>query len=177
MTTVDTRIAEGAAHPEPAFVLDLRSHRGLRGPYTAGGQLLRHIVPELTEIEPGVMRPLATAVVAIAPDLAGFVPTRPQTLTDLAEGNERTRFYPVQRTRDLAYLVSELVRVWAQARHPEGVLLRWWELQDADHHRRAAGRDDPPPGGPGTGRHRRRRPPAAGGGRHARSARPAVHRR
>src|SRR5580698_6700698 len=113
-------------------VCDLRSHRRLRGPYTAGGELLRHIVPELLSVDPALVKPASTAVVAIAPDLEGAVPVRPQTLTDLAEGNERTRFYAVQRTRDLAFMVSELVRAWAQACHPEGVTLRFWELAAAD---------------------------------------------
>jgi len=132
MTALDTRPITSAPSTPPAFVLDLRSHRRLRGPYTAAGELLRRIVPELRDLDPALVRPMATAVVAIAPDLEGEVPTRPQTLTDLADGDERTRFYPVQRTRDLAYLVSELIRVWAQTCHPEGVLLRWWELADAD---------------------------------------------
>jgi tetratricopeptide (TPR) repeat protein len=116
----------------PRHSCDLRSHRLLRGPYTAGGELLRHIVPELLNVSPGLVKPASTAVVAIAPDLEGAVPVRPQTLTDLAEGNERTRFYAVQRTRDLAYMVSELVLAWARACHPEGVTLRFWELAAAD---------------------------------------------
>src|ERR1700727_656590 len=116
----------------PPHLCDLRSHRRLRGPYTAGGELLRHIVPELLSVSPGLVKPASTAVVAIAPDLEGAVPVRPQTLTDLAEGNERTRFYAVQRTRDLAYMVSELVLAWARACHPEGVTLRFWELAAAD---------------------------------------------
>ena len=116
----------------PRHSCDLRSHRRLRGPYTAGGELLRHIVPELLTVNPGLVKPASTAVVAIAPDLEGAVPIRPQTLTDLAEGNERTRFYAVQRTRDLAYMVSELVLAWARACHPEGVTLRFWELAAAD---------------------------------------------
>lgn len=132
MTTLDTRPLLSAA-TRHGFVLDLRSHRRLRGPYTGGGALLRRIVPEVAGVDPHLLRPMATAVVAIAPDLeGGLLPMRPQTLTDLADGDERTRFYPIQRTRDLAYLVSELVRIWAQACHPEGVLLRWWELEDAD---------------------------------------------
>jgi tetratricopeptide (TPR) repeat protein len=114
------------------FTLDLRSNRRRRGPYTAGGQLLRYIVPELTAVDPALVRPMATAVVAIAPDLEAGVPPRPQTLTDLADGEERTRFYPVGRTRELAYLVRELVRVWAETCHPEGVRLQFWELADAD---------------------------------------------
>ncbi|HEY1919677.1 MAG TPA: tetratricopeptide repeat protein [Streptosporangiaceae bacterium] len=112
--------------------LDLRSHRNLRGPYTAGGELLRHVVPELMSADPALTKPAATAIAAIAPDLEGELPFRPQTLTDQAQGEERTRLYPSQRTRYLAFMVSELVKVWAQACHPEGVTLRFWELAEAD---------------------------------------------
>ncbi|MGL5825343.1 MAG: tetratricopeptide repeat protein [Nocardioides sp.] len=140
MTTVETHAVPARTVPGPSSVpttgsrrvLDLRCHRRLRGPYTGGGQLLRLIVPELAELDPELVRPMATAVVAIAPDLEGKAPPRPQTLTDQALGIERTRFYPVERTRDLAYLVSELLRIWVESCHPDGVLLRWWELAEAD---------------------------------------------
>src|ERR1700722_6238203 len=89
---------------------DLRSHRNLRGPYTAGGELLGFVVPKLMITDPEPAKPASTAIVAIAPDLENAAPPRPKTLTDLAEGNERTRFYPVQRTRDLAFMVAELVK-------------------------------------------------------------------
>lgn len=111
---------------------DLRGHRNLCGPYTAGGALLRFVVPELMIVDPELVKPASTAIVAIAPDLENAAPARPQTLTDLAEGNERTRFYAVQRTRDLAFMVSELVKAWARTCHPEGATLRFWDLPDAD---------------------------------------------
>jgi tetratricopeptide (TPR) repeat protein len=135
MTTLPTQPRPPSARvprrPE-RHTQDLRSHRNLRGPYTAGGQLLRRLVPELMSVDPDLIKPASTAVVAIAPDLESDVPIRPQTLTDLAQGDERTRFYAVQRTRDLAFMVSELVIVWARTCHPEGVTLRFWELADAD---------------------------------------------
>jgi len=111
---------------------DVRSHRNLRGPYTAGGELLRFVVPELMIIDPELAKPASTAIVAIAPDLENAAPPRPKTLTDLAEGTERTRFYAVQRTRDLAFMVAELVKSWARACYPQGVTLRFWDLPDAD---------------------------------------------
>ena len=134
MTTVDAGRTAPASSSQlfGRHTLDLRGHRNLRGPYTAGGELLRRVVPELMAVDPDLVKPSATAVVAIAPDLEGAAPVRPQTLTDLAQGDERTRFYPVQRTRDLAYMVSELVKVWGRSCHPEGVTLRFWELPEAD---------------------------------------------
>jgi tetratricopeptide (TPR) repeat protein len=133
MTMLPTGPAAALADAVPGrHAYDLRSHRNLRGPYTAGGDLLRLVVPELMSVDPGLVKPAATAVVAIAPDLENDAPIRPRTLTDMAQGDERTRFYAVQRTRNLAYMVSELVKVWARTCHPEGVTLRFWELPDAD---------------------------------------------
>ena len=135
MTAVPTRrIGQPAraGHVSDRHGHDLRSHRGLRGPYTAGGELVRRVVPELMRVDPDLVKPASTAVVAIAPDLEGDVPIRPQTLTDLAQGDERTRFYAIQRTRDLAFMISKLVNVWARTCHPEGVTLRFWELAHAD---------------------------------------------
>ena len=133
MTTSHTGLAAAPASTLPGrHAYDLRSHRNLRGPYTAGGDLLRRVVPELMSVDPGLVMPAATAVVAIAPDLESDAPIRPKTLTDMAQGDERTRFYAVQRTRNLAFMVSELVKVWARTCHPEGVTLRFWELPDAD---------------------------------------------
>ena len=136
MTAVETPHVSSPPRAERVlggrYALDLRSHRRLRGPYTAGGELLRRVVPELTRVDPELIKPASTAVVAIAPDLEADAPIRPQTLTDLADGDERTRFYAIQRTRDLAYMVSELVNVWVRVCHPEGVTLRFWELEHAD---------------------------------------------
>lgn len=113
-------------------IVDVRCHRRLRGPYTGGGALLRVVIPQVSTVGYPDLKRFATAVVAITPDLAGDVPSRPQTLTDLAQNDERTRFYPVQRTRDLSYMVSEIVRLWAQSCHPDGVVLRMWDLAEAD---------------------------------------------
>lgn len=143
MTVVENRsaTADPVTLPEPPatvhpkgrpHVLELRCHRRLRGPYSGGSALLRAIVPELGAVAPELAAASSTAVVAIAPDLQGRVPDRPATLTDLADGSERTRFYAVARTRDLAYMVSELVNAWARTCHPEGVLLRFAELAEAD---------------------------------------------
>jgi tetratricopeptide (TPR) repeat protein len=135
MTMVRTKPVSSpspASRPLGRHLLDLRSHRNLRGPYTAGGELLRRVVPELMSVDPALVKPTSMAIIAIAPDLESDVPIRPQTLTDLAQGEERTRFYPVQRTRNLAFMISELVNEWARACHPEGVTLRFWELPDAD---------------------------------------------
>lgn len=135
-TTTDTPTHVHA----PGQVLVLRAHRRLRGPYTAGGELLRHIVPALVESEAAAPdRALAdllarstVAVEAIAPELRPALPSGPLTLTNLAQGEERTRYYSVSRTRDLAHAVSDLAVAWA-VRVPSGrARLVVWDLDEAD---------------------------------------------
>lgn len=112
--------------------IDLRCHRRLRGPYTGGGALIRRIVPDLLEIDPELVGARATEVIALAPDLAPLVPIAPQTLTNLANRAERTRFYAVARTLRIANGVAELLTEWASRTHPGGVVIAFREVDEAD---------------------------------------------
>ena len=116
--------------PEPD--LELRSHRRLRGPYTAGAALLRHVIPELVPEHGELVAARATEVVSLAPEITSLVPAPLRTLTSLANRAERTRFYPTARTLHVAHGVAELLMDWARIRHPEGVTIAFRELDDAD---------------------------------------------
>lgn len=127
----DASVAGGLpAAPEP--YLDLRCHRRLRGPYTGGGALLRGVVPELLERDARLVTARTTEIAAIAPDLLSRMPRQPQTLTDIAGHQERTRFYAAGRTLRLAHGVAELLTDWATICHPGGVAIAWHDLDDAD---------------------------------------------
>jgi len=118
------------APPEPYF--DLRCHRRLRGPYTAGGSLLRAVVPELLEQHAELLTTRSIEIAAIAPELIPLVPPRPRTLTEDASYVERTRFYSATRTRRIANGIAELLTDWAGALHPGGVVIAFRELDKAD---------------------------------------------
>lgn len=109
------------------------SHRRRRGPYTAGGYLLRQVVPELLAHDAALVAARSTEINAIAPDLGELIPRPPQTLTNLAEPEERTRFYAVGRTARLAHGVTEMLLDWARLCHPGGVVIELRELDEADH--------------------------------------------
>ncbi|MBC3839215.1 hypothetical protein GXW82_00385 [Streptacidiphilus sp. 4-A2] len=89
-------------------------------------------MPELAEREPDLVTARATEVLALAPDLVPLVPDAPQTLTNIAKGVERTRFYPAERTRRLAHGIAELLTDWARLLHPEGVVVAFRDLAQAD---------------------------------------------
>jgi tetratricopeptide (TPR) repeat protein len=130
LNTDDPADGELPTPPEPHF--DVRCNRRLRGPYTGGGSLLRSVVPELLEQHAGLLTARSIEISAIAPELIPLVPPRPQTLTDNANYIERTRFYGATRTLRIANGVAELLTDWAHAMHPDGVVIAFRELDEAD---------------------------------------------
>jgi tetratricopeptide (TPR) repeat protein len=116
--------------PEPD--VEVRCHRRRRGPYSGGSELLRQIVPELTERHSDLLARRATEIIALAPDLTPLIPRAPQTLTNLASFAERTRFYGAARTMRISHGVAELLMEWARLRRPGGVTVAFRELDDAD---------------------------------------------
>jgi tetratricopeptide (TPR) repeat protein len=131
VTPSDT-LADGVLAPPPEPDLDVRCHRLLRGPYTGAGSLLRSIVPELLERDAELVGAHSTEVLAVAPELTDLVPSPPQTLTNLAVSEERTRFYAAGRTLRIAHGIAELVMDWARVVRPGGVVLSFRELGHAD---------------------------------------------
>ena len=104
---LDELVAAGDL-PGPQLVID--AHRRLRGPYTAGGSLIRALVPEVLARTPELVPGRATEILCVAPELEGVVPAGPQTLTSLAVPEERTRYYSRLRTRRIAHGLAEFLR-------------------------------------------------------------------
>lgn len=78
------------------------AHRRLRGPYTAAGSLVRALVPEVLERDPGLVRRHDIELLSASPELAAVVPNSRETLTSMAIPAERTRYYARLRTRRIA---------------------------------------------------------------------------
>ena len=116
--------------PDPD--LRVRCHRRLRGPYTGANALLRGVVPSLLEVDSELVASRATEVVTMAAELSPIIPVPPQTLTNLANRAERTRFYSVARTLRLSHGATELLLDWARLLRPQGVVIEFAELDDAD---------------------------------------------
>ncbi|MYW63415.1 tetratricopeptide repeat protein [Streptomyces sp. SID8379] len=126
-----THLTDG--QPPPTAALTVRSHRRLRGPFTAAHCLLHQAVPQLVERDSELVAAArALEVESIAPELMAMVPTPPQTLTNLAAAKERTRFYPATRALRIAHGVAELLMDWARSAHPKGVAVAFRGLDDAD---------------------------------------------
>ena len=124
-------IARLPAAPQPD--ISVRCHRRLRGPYTGGGTLLReHVIPELLEHAAALIAPRRIEITALAPELASQMPAPPSTLTERAEGLERTRYYSADRIRRLGHGIAELLTDWARACRPRGVVIEFREVSQAD---------------------------------------------
>ncbi|HEX7304109.1 tetratricopeptide repeat protein [Lentzea sp.] len=118
--------------PAPSPHVETGCHRRLRGPYTGAGALLRRVVPELLAHNADLVLPRATNVVAVAPELAVVLPLPEKTLTEAAEPRERTRFYSAGRTERLVHGVAELLLDWARVLHPDGVVVAFTDVDQAD---------------------------------------------
>lgn len=121
-----------ALPPAPPPDIRVNCHRRLRGPYTGANALLRVAVPELLAIDGQLVTARATELVTMAVELAPIIPAPPQTLTNLATRAERTRFYSAARTLRLSHGVTELLIDWAVMARPGGVVIAFYDLDEAD---------------------------------------------
>jgi tetratricopeptide (TPR) repeat protein len=88
-------------------------HRRLRGPYAGAGSVLRVLVPQIRDRKPELTGVHAIELMSIAPDLRDFIDAPPETLTELATKDERTRLYARTNTGRLAHGVVDLLLTWS----------------------------------------------------------------
>lgn len=93
----------------PQWLAPISANRRLRGPYAAGGALVRAIVPAALDRWPDLVTRHKTELLTIAPELREWVPVSQETLTSLAVPVERTRFYSALRTLRLAHGITEFI--------------------------------------------------------------------
>ncbi|MFG3259915.1 tetratricopeptide repeat protein [Streptomyces sp. NPDC048172] len=89
-------------------------HRGLRGPYTGAGELVRLLVPEAYAADPALIRAHVIEILTVAPELREVIGAAPETLTTLAIPVERTRLYAPTRTRRIAHGLTEFLHACAR---------------------------------------------------------------
>ena len=106
-------------------------HRGLRGPYTGAGSLLRALIPGVAAADPGLPAAYAPAILCAAPELEPLVGSAPETLTSLAPQDERTRWYSLQRTLRIANSLVELLHQCG-ARRAAGITVFFDAVDQAD---------------------------------------------
>ncbi len=105
-----TRLREGISLPPVLAVVD--AHRGLRGPYSAAGALLRAIAADAFARHPELVARHNIEIATVAPELAGSVPPAWATLEWTVADEERTRFYSRLHTLNIANGLAEFLRVY-----------------------------------------------------------------
>ncbi len=93
----------------PPALADVDAHRGLRGPYTAGGTLLRALADDAFARCPELAARHHTELAAAAPELAEAVVTGWETLEWVVG---EPRYYPRLRTRDIANGIADFLHVY-----------------------------------------------------------------
>lgn len=94
----------------PPLLMRVDAHRGLRGPFTAAGSVVRALVPDALVRCPELVAAHDVELLTVAQELRGSVPCTRETLTSLAPPQERTRYYAPVRTTRVAHGLVEFVR-------------------------------------------------------------------
>ncbi|MEO6089198.1 MAG: tetratricopeptide repeat protein [Umezawaea sp.] len=105
-----TRLREVLSLPPVLAVVD--AHRGLRGPYSAAGALVREIAADAFARHPELAARHNIEIATVAPELAGSVPPAWATLEWTVADEERTRFYSRLHTLNIANGLAEFLRVY-----------------------------------------------------------------
>jgi hypothetical protein len=103
------REAAIAALDRPPLLGRVDAHRRHRGPYTAAGELLRRLVPELLATRPRLVRRHDIEVLTRRPELAAILTCERASLTWSSDAEERTRFYPGAQTTRVGHGLTELL--------------------------------------------------------------------
>lgn len=104
-----------------------------RGPYTGVGTVLRAVVPDAHRLAPDLVARHVIAILCAAPGLEPLTGGAPGTLTSLAPGDERTRWYSPLRTRRISHSLVEFLRDYASRRAAGPLTLGFDAVEEADH--------------------------------------------
>lgn len=99
----------------PPVLAVVDAHRGLRGPYSAAGALIRAIADDAFARCPELPARHNIEIATVAPELAGAVPPAWATLEWTVADEERTRFYSRLHTLNIANGIAEFLRVHLDA--------------------------------------------------------------
>jgi tetratricopeptide (TPR) repeat protein len=94
----------------PMLTAPVDAHARLRGPYTAGGAIIRVLTAAALRRDPGLARRHDIEIRALAPELRGSVPVAREALAEAVPPEQRTRIYPRLRTVRLAHGLTDFLR-------------------------------------------------------------------
>ncbi|MQY26016.1 tetratricopeptide repeat protein [Nocardia aurantia] len=128
--TTRTWSTAGSAVPCTVLASADADHR-LRGPYSAGGAILRRLAPDLLARHPDLVARHDIELIAVAPELADRIACARATLMASAAPEERTRYYPAVYTARLAHGITDLLLEYCrELGAPQRLVIRHVELAD-----------------------------------------------
>ncbi|MGW5311031.1 tetratricopeptide repeat protein [Nocardia thailandica] len=95
--------------PGAAVLADVDADHRLRGPYSAGGAVLRALAPDLLERHADLVARHDIELLALAPELRDRITRRRASMMATAAPEERTRYFPAAYTARLANGVADLL--------------------------------------------------------------------
>ena len=163
----------------PSILPPIDAHARLRGPYTAGGVIVRWLAEATLRSHPGLARRHDIEIRALAPELRDAVPLVREVLAESVPPGERTRVHPMLRTRRIAHGLTDFLRDYLMELDSGARALVIENVHHADPSDRelvatllrrldaslltvVACAGDPLPGGAGPRRERRREGPQEG---------------
>jgi tetratricopeptide (TPR) repeat protein len=106
-------------------------HRRLRGPYTGISAVLDELLPTIMTAYPDLVERHRVALTTAVPWLTTLVGAPQPTLTTLAEGEERTRYYSPVRAWRVSHGLIELIEEYTK-RRGRPLVIGFENVQDAD---------------------------------------------
>lgn len=123
-----------AGRPAATAAPDVRvdCHRGLRGPYSGAGGILRAVVPQAWRDAPELVAQHRIEILFAAPELEPLIGALEQTLTLSSDAEERTRWFSRAWTRRIAHGLVDFLRSWALLRTGPPLVVTLHRLDRAD---------------------------------------------
>ncbi|RJL33258.1 tetratricopeptide repeat protein [Bailinhaonella thermotolerans] len=97
-------------HAPPPLIPPVDAHARLRGPFTAGGSIVRALVPRLLRAAPELVRAHDLEIRWVAPELRPLVPPTRETLFERIPLADRTRIHSRFRSARVSHGLADLLR-------------------------------------------------------------------
>ncbi|GAB3960573.1 hypothetical protein GCM10029978_010220 [Actinoallomurus acanthiterrae] len=108
------------------------AHAARRGPYTAGGAIIRAVIPTALTIAPDLVERYDLEIRTVAPELRATVPIGRETLFHQIPDAERTRVHSRLRTARIAHGITDFLHEYLSRLNTESAALVLKNVDRAD---------------------------------------------
>lgn len=117
--------------PDTLVLADVDADHRLRGPYSAGGAVIRALAPDLLAGHADLVARHDIELLALAPELRDRITCARASMTATAAPEERTRYFPAAYTARLAHGITDLLLSYGRRTGtPRLLIVRHADLAD-----------------------------------------------